>query len=162
MLTRKQKLEFYENGYIKVSGVVPKLMIDAARKTINHSIGAVGLHEGDLEKFRAQSYCSEIRKAPQIVDIFSKTPIQNIAESMLGEGNVQVPGSGQIALRFPMPLDRDANEPRGHLDGLGSGSNGMAKGVYKRGFTALAVVYLADVPEPYYSLDNLQTIQVNC
>ena len=26
-------------------------MIDAARKTINHSIGAVGLYEGDLESF---------------------------------------------------------------------------------------------------------------
>ena len=149
MLTRKQKLEFYENGFIKVPGVVPKLMVDTARKMINHSIGAVGLHEGDLEKFRTQSYCNELRKTPQIVDIFSKTPIQNIVESMLGEGNVQVPGSAQIALRFPMPLARDANEPRGHLDGLGNGSNGMAKGDYRRGFTALAVVYLADVPEPY-------------
>ena len=149
MLTQKQKLDFYENGYIKVQGVVPKLMVDAARKLINHSIGSVGMHQADLEKFRAQSYCNEIRNAPQIVDLFSKTPIHNIAESMLGEGNVQTPGSAQIALRFPMPLQRDPNLPRGHLDGLGNGTNGMEKGVYHRGFTALAVVYLADVPEPF-------------
>ncbi|MYB64673.1 phytanoyl-CoA dioxygenase family protein [Candidatus Poribacteria bacterium] len=149
MLTQKQKLDFYENGYIKVAGVVPKLMVDSARKLINHSIGSVGMHQADLEKFRAQSYCNEIKNAPQIVDIFSKTPIHNIAESMLGEGNVQIPGSAQIALRFPMPLERDPNLPRGHLDGLGSGTNGMEKGVYRRGFTALAVVYLADVPEPF-------------
>ena len=58
MLTRKQKLDFYENGYISVPGVVPRLMVDAARKAINHSIGAVGMHEGDLERFRAQSYPS--------------------------------------------------------------------------------------------------------
>ena len=72
-------------------------MVDAARKAINHSIGAVGMHEGDLEKFRAQSYCNEIRNKPELVDLFSKTPVQQIAESLMGEGNVQVPGSAQIA-----------------------------------------------------------------
>jgi len=149
MLTRKQKLAFYENGYITVPGVVPKLMVDAARQAINHSIGAVGMDQGDLERFRAQSYCNEIRSAPEIVDIFAKTPVYNLAESLMGEGNVLTPTSGQIALRFPGPLQADANEPRGHLDGLGSGKNGMAQGVYRRGFTALAVVYLADVPDPY-------------
>ena len=149
MLTQKQKLEFYENGYITIPGVVPQLMVDAARQAINHSIGYVGMNEADLERFRAQSYCGEIREAPQIVDLFSKTPIRQIAESLMGEGNIQTPSSGQIALRFPGPLHTDPNEPSGHLDGLGSGQNGMAKGVYRRGFTALAVVYLADVPEPY-------------
>jgi hypothetical protein len=149
MLTHKQKLDFYENGYISIPGVVPQLMVDAARQAINHSIGAVGLHEGDLERFRAQSYCDEIREATEIVDLFGKTPVRQIAESLMGEGNVQIPGSGQVALRFPGPLHTDPDEPRGHLDGLGSGANGMAKGVYRRGFTALAVVYLADVPEPY-------------
>ena len=149
MLTRKQKLDFHENGYISVPGVVPRLMVDAARKAINHSIGAVGMHQGDLERFRAQSYCNEIRQAPELVDLFRKTPVRQIAEALMGEGNVQIPGSAQIALRFPGPLHTDPNEPRGHLDGLGSGTNGMEKGVYRRGFTALAVVYLADVPEPY-------------
>ena len=149
MLTRKQKLDFYENGYIVIPGVVPRLMVDAARKAINHSIGAVGMHEGDLERFRAQSYCNEIRESPELVDLFRKTPVLPITESLLGEDNVQIPGSAQIALRFPAPLRTDPNEPRGHLDGLGSGSNGMEKGVYRRGFTALAVIYLADVPEPY-------------
>lgn len=149
MLSRKQKLEFYENGYISIPGVVPRLMIDAARQAINHSIGSVGMNEGDLERYRAQSYCSEIREAPEIVDLFNKTPILKLSESLMGEGNVQIPSSGQIALRFPGPLHADPNEPHGHLDGLGSGKNGMAKGVYRRGFTALAVIYLADVPEPY-------------
>ena len=149
MLTNKQKLEFYENGYISVPGVVPQLMVDAARHEINHSIGTVGMNEGDLERYRAQSYCDEIRNAPAIVNLFNKTPILQLSESLMGEGNVQIPGSGQIALRFPGPLHVDPNEPSGHLDGLGSGKNGMAKGVYRRGFTALAVIYLADVPEPY-------------
>ena len=149
MLTQKQKLEFYENGYISIPGVVPQLMVDAARQAINHSIGQVGMHPEDLERFRAQSYCNEIREAPQVVDLFNKTPVREIAESLMGEGNVQTPSSGQIALRFPGPLHTDPNEPSGHLDGLGSGKNGMEKGIYRRGFTALAVIYLADVPEPY-------------
>ena len=91
MLTRKQKLDFYENGYVVIPGVVPRLMVDAARKAINHSIGAIGMHEGDLEKFRAQSYCNEVRNKPEIVNLFSKTPVQQIAEALMGEGNVQVP-----------------------------------------------------------------------
>ena len=101
MLSRKQKLEFHENGYISIPGVVPQLMVDAARQAINHSIGAVGMNEGDLERYRAQSYCSEIREAPEIVNLFSKTPVRQISESLMGEGNVQIPNSGQIALRFP-------------------------------------------------------------
>ncbi len=149
MLTRKQKIHFYENGYISIPGVVPRLMVDAARQSINHSIGAVGMHQGDLERFRAQSYCNEIREAPEIVGLFNRTPVHQIAESLMGAGNVQSPKSAQIALRFPAPLQTDPKEPGGHLDGLGSGTNGMAKGIYRRGFTALAVVYLADVPEPY-------------
>jgi ectoine hydroxylase-related dioxygenase (phytanoyl-CoA dioxygenase family) len=32
---------------------------------------------------------------------------------------------------------------------MGNGKNGMEKGVYRRGFTCFAVIYLADVPEPY-------------
>lgn len=149
MLTRKQKLDFHENGFIKISGVVPKLMVDTARKLINHSIGSVGMHQEDLEKFRAQSYCNEIRNSPQIVDIFGKTPIQNIAESLMGKGNVQEPKAAQIALRFPIQLNSDPNVPRGHLDGLGNGRNGNPKGTYRRGFSALAVTYLADVPETF-------------
>ena len=101
MLTRKQKLEFHENGYISIPGAVPQLMVDAARQAINHSIGAVGLNESDLERFRAQSYCTELRNAPELVDLFGKTPVRQIAESLMGEGNVQIPGSAQVALRFP-------------------------------------------------------------
>ena len=42
MLTQLQKQEFYRNGFTKVAGVVPRLMVDAARQAINHSIGSIG------------------------------------------------------------------------------------------------------------------------
>src|SRR5690606_33116584 len=50
--------------------------------------------------------------------------------------------------RFPLPVGEDPPEPPGHLAGIGNGLNGMAQGEYRRGFTAFAVVYLADVLEP--------------
>ncbi|MBT4501253.1 MAG: hypothetical protein HOC74_26215 [Gemmatimonadetes bacterium] len=149
MLTQKQKQMFYREGYVKLSGAVPQLMVERARKAINHSIGEVGMHQEDLTKLRAQSYCNELRSAPVMVDLFNKTPLFQIAESLLGEGNALPCGGAQIALRFPGNPDADPGEPGGHLDGLGTGTNGIPKGEYRRGFTALVVIYLADVPEPY-------------
>jgi hypothetical protein len=66
----------------------------------------------------------------------------------MGKGNVRPVTRAKPYPRFPLPLGEVAPEPRGHLDGIGSGTNGMAKGVYRRGFTAFAVIYLADVLEP--------------
>ena len=50
MLTQLQKQEFYRNGFIKVAGVGPRLMVDAARQSINHSIGSIGKHEARRRK----------------------------------------------------------------------------------------------------------------
>ena len=38
-LTESQKCFFYEEGYLKVSGAVPRAMVDAARQAINAEIG---------------------------------------------------------------------------------------------------------------------------
>lgn len=38
-LTESQKRFFYEEGYLKVSGAVPRAMVDAARQAINAEIG---------------------------------------------------------------------------------------------------------------------------
>jgi hypothetical protein len=149
MLTTAQKRQFAEDGYLKVSGVVPLVMVEQARRVINHSVGHVGKGEDDPSKNRNGQLGDDIRNTSVISDLFNKTPIIRIAESLMGEGNVLPIGSGQIALRYPSSPEGDVAEPRGHLDGLGNGSNGMSKGVYRRGFTAFGVIYLDDVPEPY-------------
>lgn len=149
MLSKAQKRQFAEEGYLRVSGVIPKVMVDAARRAINHSIGTVGKGKDDMDNFRAGQLCDDIKNTAVISDLFNKTPVIPIAESLIGEGNVLPIGGAQIALRFPNTPTGDLPEPRGHLDGLGNGSNGMDKGVYRRGFTAFAVIYLDDVPEPY-------------
>ncbi|MCZ6634660.1 MAG: hypothetical protein O7G87_14750, partial [bacterium] len=49
MLTRRQTQTFYDEGFLKLEGVIPKLMVDAARKAINHRMGQLSAGELDLE-----------------------------------------------------------------------------------------------------------------
>lgn len=150
MLTSSQVESFYEDGYIKIPGAVPKEMVDAARKAINHSIGEVGKPGDDLDNFKTGAYCDELKQTACMMDLFNKTDVMRAAEQLIGMGKV-LPVSGvQMALRFPTVLDDDLPEVRGHLDGLGNGKNGQPKGAYRRGFTAFAVIYLADVPAEYH------------
>lgn len=148
-LTRRQKHTFYEEGYLVIRGVVPQIMVETALHAINYSLGSEGMNKEELPILRSRSYCREIQNHPAITDLFNRSPIFSLAESLVGEGNLLPCGAGQIALRFPGPLYAEPGEPRGHLDGLGTGLNGMEKGVYRRSFTGLAVVLLSDLPEPY-------------
>ncbi len=145
-LSRREKQHFYDEGHVVVQNVVPRIMVDEALHAINHSLGEEGMDKEDLPTLRAQTYCREMRNESALVDLFNKTPVFALAESLMGEGNLLPAGGVQIALRFPRPLGEEAPSPKGHLDGLGSGLNGSAKGTYRRGFTALAVVLLCDLP----------------
>ncbi len=148
MLTREQKKQFVSDGYLHVPGVVPRYMVHAALRAINHSIGNIGKTGGDLSRFREDSFCHELTNSPLMTDIINKTDIASLVEDLIGPGNMQPVTSVQIAPRFPLPPDQGPEPYCGHLDGIGVGSNGMAKGVYVRNFTIFAVVYLVDVLEP--------------
>jgi hypothetical protein len=148
VLTPEQIDSFREDGYIQIPNAVPKAMVDAARKAINHSIGAVGQSKDDLDNFKSGAYCDELKATSTMTDLFNRTTVMEAAEQLMGEGNVLRVSGAQMALRFPTVMDDDMPELRGHLDGMGNGKNGMAEGVYRRGFTAFAVIYLDDVLEP--------------
>jgi hypothetical protein len=148
MITQSQKAHFREQGYLTIPGAVPKVMIDRVLHAINHSLGEEGMNKDDLPTFRAQSYCKEIREHAAVVSLLNDSPVYAAAESLMGHGCVRQVTGGQIALRFPRPLGIDPPPPNGHLDGLGSGLNGSAKGTYRRGFTALAVILLNDLDTP--------------
>ncbi len=149
-LTPEQIRDFYDRGYVKIPGAISKAMVDTARQAVNHSIGTLGPNGEDMSKHRAAQFCRDLNGAPVIMDLFNASPVISLAESLMGEGNLQKPIRGaQVAPRFPTVIGNVPPEPRGHLDGMGTGTNGMPKGVYRRGFTAFAVIYLADVPEPY-------------
>jgi len=148
MLTRQQKLDFAEYGYLQIPGVVPQVMIEQARRKVYHSIGNVGIGGEDLSRHRSGYFCAELMSDETITDMYNKTPVMQIAEDLMGEGNVEPVKRAKTYPRFPLPLGEEPMPPRGHIDGIGSGTNGQAKGQYSRGFTAFAVIYLQDVDGP--------------
>jgi hypothetical protein len=147
-LNRQQKEQLYEDGYLVIPGVVPRLMVEEARRAINHHLGSEGMPPDDLPKMGATTYCPGLGSQEVITDLFNRSPLFALCESAVGEGNLLTAGSGQIALRFPRPTS-DRAEPRGHIDGRGTGINGIPKGEFRRGFTMLAVILLSDLPEAY-------------
>jgi hypothetical protein len=149
-LTNQQMREFHEDGYVIVRGAVPRLMIDDARRAINHHLGQAGLPPDKLTEYSARSYCPEITGTPPIVDLFNRTPLFDLVESMLGEGNLLPIKGAQIALRFPGFGSNRPHVLKGHLDGVGTGTNGIPKGEFHRGFAALVTVLAADVTEPWH------------
>jgi hypothetical protein len=140
----QQKREIYENGYTIIRGAVPQVMVNEARRAINASVGQ-GMNVDEMTKFRAQSYCPEVRTTPVITDLFNKTPVFSMAESVLGEGNFDEAGAGQIALRFPVMKDPPPKVGY-HLDGFPTPTNGVPAGTIGN-FTALVGMYLSDVLE---------------
>lgn len=145
-LTYAQKQEFYQNGYVKIPGVVPQVMVDAAVRAINASIGQ-GIDPAQVPIYQARSFCPELQREPVITDLFNKTPALALAESMIGVGKFKPVGGGQVALRFPT-LQDPPSPPRPHLDGMHTPTNGVPAGTI-RNFTMLLGVALSDVTMPY-------------
>ena len=54
--------QYAERGWLKLPGVIPQIMVDAARRAINAHIGKNGIHPDRLPKFRAESYCRELTR----------------------------------------------------------------------------------------------------
>jgi hypothetical protein len=145
-LTVFQKQEVLERGYVKVPGVVPQIMVEQALRHINHSLGQ-GMNPADMPILRAQSFCPEVQHTPPITDLYHKTPVKDLVESLLGEGQTNTVGGGQIAVRFPS-LDDPPRQPGCHLDGMYSPTNGVVKGTIGN-FTMLVGVLLSPVTTPY-------------
>ena len=145
-LSFAQKQALIREGFVKVPGVVPRIMVDRALREINHSVGE-GMNAADMTRFRAQTYCPEITRAPAISGLLTATPAWSFAESAIGPGRIQPADYGQIALRFPGLQDPPA-APRPHIDGMYSPTNGVKEGTIGN-FTALLAVFLSDVPEPF-------------
>jgi hypothetical protein len=143
--TYEQKRSFLENGYVKIPGAVPKVMVDKALQAINHSVGE-GMNVEDMPILRSRSYCPDINHTPVISDLLNKTPLWELAESLIGEGKIRPVNGGQIALRFPVMQD-PAPKVRPHLDGMHSPTNGVEKGTIAN-FTAIIGVLLSDLPNP--------------
>ena len=145
-LSYAQKQAVYEYGYVHVRGVVPRLMVNAALRAINSSLGQ-GIDPAQLPRFRSQSYCPELQSQPVITELLTNTPAWSLAELLIGAGKIKPVRGGQIALRFPTMQD-PPSPPHAHLDGMYSPNNGVPQGEL-RTFTMLVGIVLSDVVEPY-------------
>jgi hypothetical protein len=142
-LTHAQKKQLVEQGFLHVAGVVPPIMVEAARRAINASIGR-GMNVADMTRFQAQSFTPELQDAPVIADLFNRTPARPLVESAIGAERLSPVKSGQIALRFPTM--KDPPPPLSpHIDGIHTPTNGVPEGDL-HSFTALVGIYLSDVP----------------
>jgi hypothetical protein len=141
-LTYEQKQSMLENGYIKVPGVIPKIVVDHALRHINQSVGE-GMNVSDMPIFRAQSFCPELQGKAPISDLYNKTPVKDLVDSLIGDGMARPVSRGQIALRFPTLQDPPAKLGC-HLDGMYSPTNGVPKGTISN-FTLLVGILLSPV-----------------
>jgi len=115
-LSPAQKLEIFEKGFVRIPGVVPRILVNAALRAINHSVGN-GMPAEDMNRLRSQSYCNEIQRTPVISDLVNGTPVHSLAESLLGKGKLNPSGGGQIALRFPSYSKDAVPKLSPHIDG---------------------------------------------
>ncbi len=145
-ITLAQKRTLYENGFVKLPGLVSQELVHNALRAINSSLGSKGMDPTQLSIFRSQSYCPEIRPTTYITDLLYASPLWSLAESAIGVEAIQPVESGQIALRFPTM--NTPQEPEPHIDGMYTPTNGVPKGQILN-FTALIGIFLSDIPDKF-------------
>jgi hypothetical protein len=137
-LTFEQKKQLLEEGYVKVPGVVPRIMVQDAMKAINHAIG-----QGIPADRRGMRPYQELESHEVISDLINKTPAKALLDSLIGEGMYNAINYGQVELRFPEYIENPPKNQGAHLDGLLHLKEGEL-----HNFTALVGVILSDQTEP--------------
>ncbi|HZR44620.1 MAG TPA: hypothetical protein VFB12_31200 [Ktedonobacteraceae bacterium] len=145
-LTNEQKQTLYENGFVKLPGIVPQELVHDALRVINASLGSQGIDPAKLVTFRAQSFCPELTSTPAISRLLNDSPLWSLAESAIGTDAIRPVDHGQIALRFPT-MD-PPRHPGPHLDGMYTPTNGVPEGTILN-FTALIGVFLSDISHDF-------------
>ena len=112
-LTTEQIRKFYHRGYIKIPGAISKSMVDTARQAINYSIGTLSPKGLNLAKHHGGGeVVSNLNSSPMIKDLYHKSPVISLTESLLGKGNLKTPiGRTTPASRFPNVLGKAPPEP---------------------------------------------------
>lgn len=145
-LSVDQRQSLRKAGYLKLPGMLSREQVLEAVRTINMSIGENGIDPARLTEYRSQSYCTDVQDTPAIGGLFDSAGIRAMLEGLLGEGKVDNCARAQIALRFPS--DGPRTEPRPHIDGMHTPSNGVPEGEIFS-FTGLVGVFLSDVDEDF-------------
>lgn len=124
--------------------IFPKLiaspLIERARFAIDEDL-RMRFDPARQSEYDNQSYCPDLRGAPQIRDLLAKSEMARVLDDVLGLSAIDWDG-GQIAIRRAHNVDTP-EPPRPHIDGFASSTNGLHAGkVYS--FTCLAGIFLTE------------------
>lgn len=143
-LNVQQLRHFHDQGYVHLPGAVAPDVVDEALHAINHNLGQ-GIDPAELPIYRARSFCPELIRSSVILDLYRRSAVPAIVESLIGAAHPVV--SSQIALRFPNRKSAPALlDP--HIDGIYTPTNGVPSGRI-HSFTMFIGVALSDVPGPW-------------
>ncbi len=135
-------LAMYHQGYLLLRGLVPRQAAEAIRQLVDADPSVIA----DDPVLRADSYCPALREHPLLLGVANAAPLRAVADALLGAGNTLPVSRVQVALRHPGNPGDASKTGIGHVDGLGTGINGIPGGAYQRGFSLVAVLLLSDCP----------------
>jgi Phytanoyl-CoA dioxygenase (PhyH) len=130
------------NGWALFSAAVPNNLVSTATT----AIAADRTQNYDAERQREYdniSYCPDLRGEPPISELLTHSRAKMILDRALGWSEI-AHDRGQIAIRQAHNTDRHY-PPEPHIDGIGTGINGLAPGSPISNFTALVGVFLTRV-----------------
>ena len=143
-LSVEQKRQFVRDGFLHVPQAVPARTLAAARRAINHSLGA-GMDRADVVRFNNQTFAPELAADSRLLRLATAPPVWSHVRALLGDRRVGRPRQCQIALRFPRPEGTPRKLGGAHLDGYHAPLNGVPDDGVVRNFTLLLGILLSDV-----------------
>ncbi|MFT4979348.1 MAG: hypothetical protein ACI8S6_005258 [Myxococcota bacterium] len=132
-------------GLALLPNLCPPPLLDEADAAINYDLD----HHYDparQQEYDHLSYCPELRKAPAIEALLTRSGIQPHLDRLFGWRNLRY-HDGQIAIRRPHNAPTP-EPPSPHIDGIPGPHNGV-RGARLSNFTALVGVFLSDTPRDF-------------
>ncbi len=87
-LTVEHRQHFATQGFLILPQAVPVELVHQALRAINHELGN-GMDPALMGQFRAQSFCPELRARSAITDLFTRSPAQELLQTLIGGAGLQ-------------------------------------------------------------------------
>lgn len=134
------------DGWVRLPGAVPHALVESASAAIAGDL-ASNFDPARQSEYDHRSYCPDLRGTPVIRDLLTKTAARDYLDAWLGWDAIGHDG-GQIAIRRAHNAEHE-HAPVWHIDGVGSGRNGLQAADPISNFTALIGVYLTPVQRAF-------------
>jgi ectoine hydroxylase-related dioxygenase (phytanoyl-CoA dioxygenase family) len=133
---------FCRNGWMLFPAAVSADLVSSAISAIKAD-RALHHDPARQREYDNRSYCPDLRDKPPISELVTNSPARAILDSALGWNDIAY-DHGQIAIRQAHNAEKPS-PPVPHIDGIGTGVNGLAPENPISNFTALVGVFLTRV-----------------